>query len=138
MMWSEFEKIAGYEVSYEDYTNIIEPMYNAVELSKQEFVKTLNRKQFDLKYKKDQEKKKLIRELKELAETMFTQCGRCDTCETLSKLISKAQEYDVKFSQPFTKAEFERAKGYGYCSYIKAIVWYDREWKEVDRLELVA
>lgn len=46
MMYQEFEEIAGYEVSYEDYNNIIEPMYNATNLSKQEFVKTLNLKFF--------------------------------------------------------------------------------------------
>ena len=30
MMYEEFEKLAGYEVSYEDYVNVIEPMYTAV------------------------------------------------------------------------------------------------------------
>lgn len=33
MMHHEFERIAGYEVSYEDYTNIIEPMYMATDTS---------------------------------------------------------------------------------------------------------
>ena len=42
MMWKEFEEIAGYEVSYEDYANVIEPMYMATELSKREFVKCLD------------------------------------------------------------------------------------------------
>lgn len=46
MMHKEFEQIAGIEVTYEDYTNIIEPMYMALNLSKQEFVKTLNLKFF--------------------------------------------------------------------------------------------
>lgn len=45
----EFEKIAGYEVSNEDYNNIIEPMYYATDLNKQDFVKTLNRKAFEIK-----------------------------------------------------------------------------------------
>ena len=49
MMHHEFEQIAGYEVSYEDYTNIIEPMYMATNLSKQDFVKTINRKAFEKK-----------------------------------------------------------------------------------------
>ena len=138
MMWSEFEKIAGYEVSYDDYTNIIEPMYNAVELSKQEFVKTLNRKQFDLKYKKEQEKKKLVRELKEIAETMFNQCGRCDTFETFCKLLNKAREYDEKFAQYGTYSEIDKRKGYGLCTYVKAILWFDKEGNLIDRLELVA
>ena len=139
MMWSEFEKIAGYEVSYEDYTNIIEPMYNATELSKQDFVKTLNRKQFDVNYKKIQEKKKLVQELKELAKQMFDECGRCTTYETFTELLAKAQEYDVKFSPWGAKAELEKAKKYGCETYVKAIVWYDKEtWNVVERLELVA
>ena len=44
MMKHEFEKLAGYEVSYEDYTKIIEPMYMATDLSKAEFVKCIDRK----------------------------------------------------------------------------------------------
>ena len=50
MMKQEFEKIAGYEVSTEDYNNTIEPMYMATSMNKQEFVKTLNRKQFEKKH----------------------------------------------------------------------------------------
>ena len=45
-MHKEFEEISGCEVSYEDYTNIIEPMYMATNMSKYEFVKTLNLKFF--------------------------------------------------------------------------------------------
>lgn len=43
MMWKEFEEIAGYEVSYEDYSKVIEPMYMAMpdSISKSEFVKML-------------------------------------------------------------------------------------------------
>lgn len=50
MMKQEFERIAGYEVSTEDYNNIIEPMYTATSMSKQDFVKTLNKKQFEKKH----------------------------------------------------------------------------------------
>lgn len=50
MMKQEFERLAGYEVSAEDYNNIIEPMYMATDLSKQEFVKTINRKAFEVKH----------------------------------------------------------------------------------------
>ena len=44
MLHEEFEHIAGYEVTYETYKNIIEPMYTALDLPKAEFVKLLNRK----------------------------------------------------------------------------------------------
>ena len=49
MMKQEFERIAGYEVSAEDYYKVIEPMYMATNLSKQDFVKTINRKRFAVK-----------------------------------------------------------------------------------------
>lgn len=49
MMWAEFEEIAGYRVSYKDYSEIIEPMYVATNLSKQDFVKVINRKAFEIK-----------------------------------------------------------------------------------------
>lgn len=52
MMWHEFEKLAGYEVSQEDYENVIEPMYLATKLNKQDFIKTLNRKTFEKKHER--------------------------------------------------------------------------------------
>ena len=48
MMWKEFEELAGYEVSFETYNNVIEPMYMATNMSKQEFVKVLNRKALEV------------------------------------------------------------------------------------------
>ena len=56
MMKYEFEQLAGYEVSTEDYNNIIEPMYYSTNLSKEDFIKTINRKAFEVK----SEPKKLI------------------------------------------------------------------------------
>lgn len=53
MMKHEFEAIAGYEVSAEDYNNIIEPMYMATNLSKQEFVKTISKKRFAIVKKEE-------------------------------------------------------------------------------------
>ena len=50
MMKQEFERLAGYEVSTEDYNNIIEPMYMATDLSKEDFIKTINRKAFEKKH----------------------------------------------------------------------------------------
>ena len=47
-MKEEFETIAGYKVTGYDYRKIIEPMYMATSLSKEEFVKTINRKVFEL------------------------------------------------------------------------------------------
>ena len=48
MMKEEFENIAGYKVTGYDYRKIIEPMYMSTSLSKEEFVKSINRKYFEL------------------------------------------------------------------------------------------
>lgn len=55
MMKYEFEELAGYEVSTEDYENIIEPMYIATNLTKAEFVKVIDKKRFAI-VKKEEEK----------------------------------------------------------------------------------
>lgn len=138
MMHKEFEEIAGYEVSYEDYTNIIEPMYMATNLSKQEFVKCLNRKQFDLGYKKQQYKKQLLKEMKSIAKEMYTLCSHTETYEQYEALRAKAIEYIKAF--PVWKAphhEFSTEHKNG-CSYVKSLVWYDENWNEVQQIELVA
>ena len=47
MFKEEFEKLAGYKVTRLDYFRIIEPMYMATKLKKEEFVKVINRKEFE-------------------------------------------------------------------------------------------
>ena len=59
MMKIEFEALAGYEVSVSDYDNIIEPMYMATELSKEDFVKVINKERFALKSREE-----IIQEIK--------------------------------------------------------------------------
>lgn len=44
MMKEEFERLAKIEVSYETYSKVIEPMYIAADIPKQEFIKLLNLK----------------------------------------------------------------------------------------------
>lgn len=56
MMKQEFERIAGYEVSMEDYNNIIEPMYMATNLDKYEFVKVVDKNRFEVKKQKSEER----------------------------------------------------------------------------------
>lgn len=64
MMKFEFEQIAGYEVSNEDYDNIIEPMYMATNLSKYEFVKVVDRKRFEARHQKSMEQIELEKTIK--------------------------------------------------------------------------
>ena len=42
MMHEEFEKMAGYRIAYKYYHEIVEPMYMASDLSKQEFIALVN------------------------------------------------------------------------------------------------
>ena len=139
MMWREFEEIAGYEVSYEDYTNVIEPMYMATNLSKKEFVKVLDRKQFDLGYKRKLLEKKLIGQMKEIAEEIKNLCGHTTTYEEYEELRKVARQYIDEFPEWLAPHhEFEYKRGYGNCTYYSALVYYDKDWNEVKRVNLVA
>lgn len=63
MLKKEFEYYAGYEVSDDDYYNIIEPMYMATKLDKQDFVETLNKKRFAEPTASD-----MVKQMKKLAK----------------------------------------------------------------------
>lgn len=139
MMWKEFEELAGYEVSFEDYTNVIEPMYMATNLNKREFIACLDEKRFSLTLKRKELKKSLIKQMKEKAEEIKELCGHRDTYPEYAELRALAKQYIEEF--PEWRAphhEFETAKGYAYCTYITALVYYDEDWNEVSRVKLVA
>lgn len=88
MMKHEFEQIAGYEVTVEDYDNIIEPMYMALpNVTKQEFVKMIDKKRFALK-----PLKKIEKEMKEIAKHLNDTCNRYTDYEAKDKLKELAQE----------------------------------------------
>ena len=137
MMWEEFEKIAGYEVSYEDYTNIIEPMYNAVNLTKSEFVKTLNRKAFDLKYKKQE----MIKEMKAICEERKANAEHFTNYESENKLYDLAHKYAETFHR-FSTPEIAREKTYKTfgCSYPAELIIYggvvNGHYYEIERIKL--
>ena len=88
MMKQEFEALAGYEVSMDDYNNIIEPMYMATRLTKQEFVKVIDKKRFALKPLKN-----IIKEMKKTAEQIRETCDHYYDDEAHEKLGSIVEEY---------------------------------------------
>lgn len=92
MMKKEFEEIAGYEVSYEDYSKIIEPMYMATNLSKKDFIATLDKKRFALPTKKQ-----MMSEIKKMAKHLREICGHCRDHECEEKLDRLAKEYAKRF-----------------------------------------
>ena len=137
MMWAEFEKIAGYEVSYEDYTNIIEPMYNATNLTKGEFVKTLNRKAFDLKVKKQE----MIKAMKAIATERKENAEHFTNYEAEEKLYELAWKYAQTFHR-FSTPEIAREKTYKTfgCSYPSELIIYggvvNGSYYEIERIRL--
>jgi len=59
MMWKEFEELAKIEVTFETYSKIIEPMYIAADLPKQDFIKLLNLKALAVPKVKEKNIKKM-------------------------------------------------------------------------------
>lgn len=94
MMWQEFENLAGYEVTYETYTNIIEPMYMALpeSVSKSDFIKMLDKKAFALPTKKE-----LVKEMKKIANFLFENCGIRSYHEERENLEEIAAKYVKRF-----------------------------------------
>lgn len=114
MMWKEFEEIAGYEVTYETYTNIIEPMYNAVNLNKRDFVKLLDKKAFALPTKAE-----MKREMRKIANVIFSGCGVRTFHEEENKLEALTKEYAKRFYgvdwAHDTDTYVFTTKAYAYC-----------------------
>ena len=88
MMKEEFEKLAGYEVSWDDYNNIIEPMYMATKLNKADFVETINKKRFALRPAKS-----IVREMKAISKELYETCTHYTDYEKREKLEELAHQY---------------------------------------------
>lgn len=140
MMKQEFEELAGYEVSWEDYSKIIEPMYMAVGLSKQDFIKTLDRKRFALPTKKE-----MVRKMKKIAEHLKETCGYYTDFEAKHELEALASQYAKRFfgfNWQDMKAYYYFTHGYEYeeiqrgCRYPKELV-IGRNGTEYERITLV-
>lgn len=89
MMKHEFERLAGYEVSAEDYNKIIEPMYMATDLAKEEFAQIFKRsKSYMLKPLPHMEKM-----MKKIATHLEETCNRYTDYEAKEELEKLATEY---------------------------------------------
>lgn len=138
MMHHEFEQLAGYEVSYETYVNVIEPMYNATNLTKQEFVKCLNKKAFALPTKAEMKK-----EMRKIANKVFQNCGIKSFIEEFDETQRIADSYAKRF---YGESSFALVcRGYAYCgirqdrgcTYPETVVICDRDGNELDRVVLI-
>ena len=132
MMKDEFEKLAGYEVSTDDYIQIIEPMYLAVCLSKEEFVKTLDKKRFALKPLKS-----YIKEMKKLAKELKESCTHYTDYDKKEKLGSLVTEY-VSRKYYGMNVKFQIWEGTLWsCSYPKTInIFSGKTYKTFEIIEL--
>lgn len=142
MMKYEFEALAGYEVSNEDYNNIIEPMYMAVpNVSKQEFVKMIDKKRFALPTKKQ-----IINKMKKIAQHLMETCEHYTDYEAKDELEKIAKEYAKRFYgldwvndskvyaifvREYTYPEIQRG-----CTYPKELI-IGRGDREYERINLI-
>ena len=143
MMWEEFERLAGYEVTYDDYTNIIEPMYMATNLNKQEFIATLDRKRFDRVARERAEKAAMVKAMREIATERAANCEHFGDWESESRLIEIAREYVRKWFPAYLKphGDIERRHWIddpNACTYPADLVIYSEAdgWKEIERVKL--
>ena len=116
MMWKEFEEIAGYQVDCETYTKVIEPMYTALPdtISKQDFVKMLDKKAFALPTEKE-----LVRKRKEIAGFLFENCGLAAYHEKKEELRRITKQYAKRFYGIDWANDIQAyvycTEGYAYC-----------------------
>ena len=134
MMKKEFEKIAGYEVSNEDYKKIIEPMYMAVDLSKEEFVKIIDKKRFALPTKAELIKKmrKIANEIAETVEingAYALQKELEEVFKNFEKRFGWDHHYDLRM---YTATEIRRG-----CTFPVQIVFYSEVTKAEERIDLL-
>ena len=92
MMKQEFEQLAGYEVSWETYTKVIEPMYMAVDLNKADFVKLIDKKAVALPTRRE-----MINRLKKLALICMDDCEHRSTLHEEQEMQRIAYQYAERF-----------------------------------------
>ena len=114
MMWKEFEEIAGYEVSADDYHKIIEPMYMALpDVSKADFVKMIDKKRFALKGKNE-----ILKRMRQIAKHLRETCDLYTDWDALNELEKLRAEYQDRFASGwvhiFTETTLPDQRG---CSY---------------------
>ena len=135
MMQQEFEQLAGYEVSYEDYVDIIEPMYLAVDLPKSEFVQCINKKRFALPTLKS-----IIRNMQQCAESLYESCTHYTDWDEKEKLNGFIEEYIQRrfgrLSNTITYGINEKQRQ--TCYYPVSVDIYDaKTYRNIERIDLL-
>lgn len=138
MMKQEFEVLAGYEVSIDDYNKIIEPMYMATSLSKEEFVKTISKKRFALRSLKS-----IVKEMKQIAKHLEDTCDHYHDTEAHDRLHVLVDEYlerrgyiieGIRYASYMIDDEMTVFK----CYHPSKIVIYGRnDYKTIETINLI-
>ena len=138
MMYQEFMEIAGYKVSYDDYKNIIEPLYMAApdNMTKADFIACLNRKRFEVKTRTERQ---IINEARKIAQFLYENCGRRSYHEEKNQVEKLSRELEKMFGIiviTIPGYEFEEVKR--GCTYPKEFVYYTADGRtETKRVKLI-
>lgn len=99
MMHEEFEKMVSYRVSYKVYHEIIEPMYEATDLSKQEFASVVNFRD----YHKKQESR-CVEQMRQIASVLrdsnFQLASYVSRLDSLLDSLQDIRGYDNEHLYP--------------------------------------
>ncbi len=136
MLKSEFETLAGYEVTDNDYYKIIEPMYYAVNLDKKEFVKTLNKERFAMETIDH-----MCKRAKAIAEYLKRTCdhftdykkkGELD--QILSEIKERKGAAGFLINDSYTLEHLGEMRG---CSYPSSVEFYDSGYRTIKTIKLI-
>lgn len=131
-MKEEFEKVAGYEVSYEDYNQIIEPMYMATNLSKEDFVQCVNKKRFALI-----PLEKMVKDMQKIAYHLMLTCVHYTDYESIQKLNELVEEYIGR--KYIGSCRYIYNYGFRQTHYypLNVEIYYTKTYKTVEKIELL-
>ena len=141
MMYEEFERIAGYRVSYETYANIIEPMYMALNVDKETFCTYLNKKAFALPTRRE-----LVTKMRKLARHLAETCEHYTDYpakQELEKVINTYAEQfhhidrmNTKTGGWYTSSRYTFPHGRG-CSFPCSVTFYNGDYHDAETIDLV-
>lgn len=137
----EFEQLAGYAVSSEDFEKVIEPMYRATTLSERDFIKCLDKKRFALRTEK-QLRNEMTREARHLMETgdTYRDFDSWHRIEDLAKEYARRffGGYDYYFHEKHTGDWLWGSEGRGANFPVSLVIFDNEKNEEVKEVEILS
>lgn len=132
MTQQEFEQLAGYEVTFTDYQDIIEPMYMATNLDKQDFVSCINKKRFALRPLAN-----IIKEMRECAASLKETCTHYIDNETQNRLDELVEQYiDRKYPNMDVDYSYEDKELWSCYYPVKVYIGSHKTYKTFEVINL--